>query len=133
MPTYSYECQSCEYQGEFFASMDDCRRSPACEECGKETKRVILSAPMGYVHFPAAGGHGYVSPVSGKFIETKRARIDDLKRTGSRPYEGREQEEKVAKKYREDEQRKSDDRIGESVKEMFHQLPPRKRKLLEGS
>ena len=36
----------------------------------------------------------YVSPVSGKVISGRRARRDDLARTNSRPYEGREQEAK---------------------------------------
>lgn len=38
----------------------------------------------------------YQSPVTGKWIDSPSARRDDLKRTGSRPWEGREQETKEA-------------------------------------
>lgn len=105
--------------------------SPPDCECGAKTKRVILSAPMGYVHFPAAGGQGYVSTVSGKFIDTKRAREDDLKRHGCRPYEGFEQEQKEANRKNAYEEKKADVKLEAAVSTAYHQLSPEKRKVLD--
>ena len=41
---------------------------------------------------------GYDSPVTGQWVEGRKARREDLKRTQSRPYEGREQEAKEAQR-----------------------------------
>jgi hypothetical protein len=51
---------------------------------------------------------GYVSPVTGQWIEGRKARREDLRRTGSRPYEGRVAEEAEAAKYRAEQERKTD-------------------------
>jgi hypothetical protein len=110
--------------------MSESDKPPPCG-CGSQTRRVILTAPKGYVDFPAASGCEYISPVSGKRIGSKRERIEDLKRTNSRPYEGREQEEKEAKRYRDHVEKKGDAAILETVKEVYQQLPPSKRQELE--
>lgn len=73
----------------------------------------------------------YVSPVTGKVVSGRKQRREDLKRTGSRPYEGREQEDKVAAKYRAEQQQKFEARIENTAREVFHQLPPSKRRYLE--
>lgn len=130
MPNYEYECDRCQKQGEYFAPMSQSGSPPDCE-CGAKTKRVILSAPMGYVHFPAAGGQAYVSTVSGKYIDSKRKREDDLKRHGCRTYEGFEQEKKEADRRTAHEEKKADQKLDATVREAFHQLPPEKRKVLE--
>jgi putative FmdB family regulatory protein len=131
MPTYEFECLRCERPGEYVAPMSESDNPPECSECGNATRRVILTPPKGYVDFPAASGCEYISPVSGKRIGSKRERIEDLKRTNSRPYEGREQEEKEAKRYRDHVEKKGDEAILETVKEVFQQLPPSKRQELE--
>jgi putative FmdB family regulatory protein len=130
VPTYNYECTLCELQGEFLASMSESDNPPACEECGAPSKRVILRAPMGYVQFPAAGGQGYVSPTSGKYIDTKRARIEDLKRSGCRPYEGFEQEKKEAARQAAYEEKKSDEKLDAAVRTAYHELAPEQRAAL---
>ncbi len=130
MPIYEYECPACERQGEFVATVAKCQEPPDCE-CGSPTNRVILSAPMGYVHFPAAGGQGYVSHTSGKYIDTKRARVDDLARSGCRPWEGLEQETKQKAKDRAHEEKKDDAKLEASVRKAYHELPPEKRAVLD--
>lgn len=42
----------------------------------------------------------YQSPITGKWIDTPSQRRDDLKRSGSRPWEGMEQEKKEAQRKR---------------------------------
>lgn len=85
---------------------------------------------MGYVHFPAAGGQGYVSQTSGKFIDTKRARVEDLKRSGCRPYEGFEQEAKEVKRQNAYEEKKSDEKLHTAVSTAYAELSPEKKAAL---
>lgn len=129
MPTYEIECRACGKPDEFSSTIDERDKTPNCSECGAVTKRLI-SAVQGFVQFPAAGGKGYVSQTSGKYIDTARARRDDLKRTGCRPYEGFEQESKQAAKDRAHEEKKSDERLHDSVAKAYHELPPEKRAVL---
>lgn len=86
---------------------------------------------MGYVHFPAAGGQGYVSHTSGKYIDSKRARDDDLKRTGCRPWEGLEQERKQKAKDLAHEEKKADAKLEDSVRQAYADLSPDKKKILD--
>lgn len=131
MPTYDTECKKCGANGEHVSTIADRDDTPPCK-CGGKTVRVILTAPKGYVDFPAASGMEYVSPTSGKRIGSKRERVEDMKRTGSRPYEGREQEEKQARRYRDECEKKSDAALLETAKEVYQQLPLSKRQELEG-
>lgn len=131
MPFYEWGCEKCSVEGEFFAHIDDRNITPRCDVCGGGTSRVISATP-GIVKFPAAGGHEYRSPVSGKPITTERARRDDLARTNSRPYEGFEQEKKEAQRRVKADEKKSDAKLDESVRRAYHQLTPTKRRHLGG-
>ena len=73
---------------------------------------------------------GYQSPASNKWIETASQRRDDMKRTGSRPWEGmaaEKQESERAKKY--DEQ-KSDAALDHTVRSAWRDLPDSKKQLI---
>ena len=63
MPTYDYECKTCEHLFEFFQSMSD---DPLmeCPECGGTLRRLI------------GGGSGFIFKGSGFYI-------NDAKRGGS--------------------------------------------------
>jgi hypothetical protein len=62
-------------------------REPQDCACGNRAEKVILHAPRVFGDY-----EGYESPASGKWIEGKRARQEDLARTGCRPYEDGEKE-----------------------------------------
>ena len=47
--------------------------------------KVIITAPRVFSDF-----EGYESPASGKWIEGRRARLEDFARTGTRPHEAGE-------------------------------------------
>lgn len=72
---------------------------------------------------------GYESPVSGKWIEGRKARREDLKRTGCRPYEGREQEEKEARRHRIEQERKLDQLAERMAHRLWEDAPESARKL----
>lgn len=73
---------------------------------------------------------GYQSPITGLWVEGKVARREDLKRSRSRPYEGREQELKEAARQRAYSDAKLDESLTKTASEAFYQLPPRKREIL---
>lgn len=131
MPLYAYECEPCDLGLDMVNLIDERHtHAPACN-CGAVMK-LTISPVRGFVKFPAAGGHEYRSPVSGRPITTERARRDDLARTGSRPYEGFEAESKEAAKFRAHEEKKSDARLHDSVSRAYYQLSPEKRKVFNG-
>lgn len=73
---------------------------------------------------------GYVSPVTEKWIEGRAARREDLKRTGCRPYEGRQAEQKECDRQRSYEEKKLDAVVHETVARSYYALPERQRKAL---
>lgn len=64
----------------------------------------------------------YISPTSEKLITSRRAHRDDLKRTGSRVYEGREQEVKYAEKARKEADAKFEKTIEQGMEKTYYQL-----------
>ena len=73
---------------------------------------------------------GYQSPASSKWIETASQRRDDMKRTGSRPWEGmaaEKQESERAKKY---DEHKQDAALDHTVRSAWRDLPDSKKQLI---
>jgi putative FmdB family regulatory protein len=99
MPTYEYECPACGRTASAFRHVDQRHDGPECH--GQMDK--LISRPMVVTDLP-----GYQSPVTGKWIEGKKARTEDLKRTGSRPWEGMDVEKREAAKARNEADAKLD-------------------------
>ena len=74
---------------------------------------------------------GYQSPVTGLWVEGRRARREDLKRTGSRPWEGLAQEKQEAARRERYAEEKLDASLTKTASEAFYQLPPSKRDILK--
>jgi hypothetical protein len=87
----------------------------------------------GIVAAPSVQGDipGYESPTSGKWIEGRAARREDLKRSNARPYEGFAVEKREADKRRAEREAKSDAKLEKVIRETYHTLPPAKRRALE--
>lgn len=81
------------------------------------------AAPFVWDDLPA-----YTSPIDGQLVDGRKARREDLKRNGCRPYEGREQEAKEAAKYRAQQDRKLDTLADRMAHEAWAQAPERVRK-----
>lgn len=75
---------------------------------------------------------GYQSPVSGAWIEGRKARRNDLARTGSRPWEGMESERREAARRVAHEEQRRDMKLDEAARRAYHQLSPSKRRAVEG-
>lgn len=84
------------------------------------------------LHFIQPDYAGYESPVSGLWIEGRKARREDLRRNNCRPYEGREQEGKVAAAARADQERKLDGLADRMARTAWGQAPERVRKVFRG-
>lgn len=130
MPIYEYECEECGVWGDAYRSMAERHFAPICPDCG-DVMVLRISPCAGVVKFPAGGGHEYVSTTTGKYITTERARRDDLKRSGCRPYEGLEAEKKEAERKRKYEEEKSDAKLEEAARRAYYQLSPSKRRTLD--
>lgn len=130
MPLYEYSCHTDGWVTDWSNSVDQRHtHAPICNTCNEQMK-LQISAVRGFVRFPAAGGCEYLSPVSGKAITTHRGRVEDLKRTGCRPYEGFASESREAERFRAHEDKKADVRLHDSVARAYHQLSPEKKKVL---
>jgi hypothetical protein len=74
---------------------------------------------------------GYESPVTGKWVEGRKARREDLKRTGSRPYEGRAAEMQIANSYRESVEREMDRKAEAAAVDVWQHSPERIRRVFK--
>ena len=75
----------------------------------------------------------YVSPVTGKLVSGRRQRREDLFRTHSRPYEGREQEVKQAARIQAYDEQRRDAKLDDAARRAYHQrLTPQQRREIEG-
>lgn len=123
MPVYESLCRECGKVHEYIRRADNYLDTPIC--CGVRTEKVILTAPMGYcenIH--------YQSPITGRPITTKQARIDDLARNNCRPWESLEQEQKEAKRRAAYEEAKQDAALEKVVADAWKQLTPEKQAIL---
>lgn len=91
---------------------------------GKYLERQESETPAVFGDLP-----GYESPVTGQWVEGRRARREDLLRSGCRPWEGLEQEKKEAAKVRADWDRKTDQLAEKIAHRAWAEAPESARKL----
>ena len=121
---YESICRQCGKVHEYIKPAAQCYETPEC--CGQKTEKVILTAPYGVVDIPA-----YQSPVSGRWINSRRERNEDLKRNDCRPWEGKEQETKEAARRAAYDEQKQDVAIEKSVVDAWRTLTPEKQAVLK--
>ena len=114
MPIYEYQCEQ-GHVTEAYAAVSARHEPQECECCGRGARKVILHAPKVFGDL-----QGYESPASGKWIEGRRAREDDFRRTGTRPYESGEREE--AQRRAAANERALDHRIDVAVEQAVDEL-----------
>lgn len=113
MPVYEYSCAA---HGRFSAwGLMSERHSPvACGACGVPAPYVI-SAPRVFSDFVP-----YVSPATGKMIEGRKARVEDLARSNCRPYEAGEYQDVAVRQAA--NEAKLDKKIEETVEQTLVEL-----------
>lgn len=97
----------------------------------------LVEVPTMYTHVRTAPDvwadiPEYVSPVTGLVVSGRKQRREDLKRSNSRPWEGMEQEQKEAARYRAYAEERADRRLEEAAQRAFARLDPARRRLIGG-
>lgn len=116
MPVYEYRCPS-GHVTEAYRPVDLRSEAEPCKLCNAMAQKVILHAPRVFGDYD-----GYVSPVSGKWIEGRYARGEDFKRTQTRPYEGFDSELRAATAQTQAYEKACDSFIDESVERTAGEL-----------
>ena len=123
MPLYEYECRACNHRVTEFRQVDQRHDAP---ECHGRAMAIVICAPSVVADLP-----GYQSPTTGKWIEGRAARREDLKASNARPWEGFAAEKAEADKRKREIESKSDAKLETQVRAAYHQLSPAKRRALE--
>lgn len=116
MPIYQF--RHCDQIFERFLKLADYNSDQFCV-CGEKAEKIFTS-PMIRPDLPA-----YQSPIDGKWVEGRQARLRDLARSGCVEYEPSMVQESQKKRDREDQLLEK--RIEESVSEQIHNMPSSKR------
>ena len=118
-----YECKICGKIGD----SEEPFKNPVC--CGQSMDTTYIHSELHSVYVMPE----YYSPIDNRPILTSRQRREDFERNNARPYEGREQEEKEARKRQKEIEAKQDKALERAITETYYQLPPEKRRLLEST
>jgi len=73
----------------------------------------------------------YESPIDGRIVHGRKGRREDFKRTGTRPWEGMEEERKEASRRKFYEEARQDAGIEAAARRAYAQLSPQQRRILE--
>lgn len=119
---YAYKCGQCGTAQDVFKPIKELDLPEACERCGAVMTRV-LCAPMIQPDYP-----GYSCPITGDWIEGKRAHLENLKKHGCRVYEPGETDQAKASASAADAA--LDAAVEATVEEFIEKLPARKREQL---
>lgn len=122
MPIYTYNCRGCGTRFERYLPMALCS-SLVIHSCAGVGQKVFLP-PMVRGDLP-----GYESPIDGRWIEGRKARLEDLARHGCRPYETGEKEFNERERVRADAA--LDAAVDQTVEREVSLMPARKKELLE--
>jgi putative FmdB family regulatory protein len=113
MPIYEYQCPS-GHVLEAYATVEH-RNEPQPCRCGQAAQKVILHPPRVFGDY-----EGYESPATGKWIEGRRAREEDLKASGCQPWEPGMREQ-IARR-REEKEKEFDSFIDDSVERTLAEM-----------
>ncbi|UOF77835.1 hypothetical protein [Bacteriophage sp.] len=122
MPIYRYKCSVCGIGREIVKKIADIDRTENCLRCSTAMNRQICA--------PAVRGDyaGYECPVTGKWIEGRRAHEENLKRQGCRVLEPGETAQAAAFRKAQDEA--FDKSVDATVDEFIETLPTAKKEQL---
>lgn len=122
MPTYEYECGVCNTVEDHYRRVESRDDAPVC--CKRRMTRLI-SRVMGFVQQNIC----YDSPIDGRPITSKQARIDDLARNNCQEYDPcmkQDYQRRIA-----DDEKRLDKAVDETIDREIAQMPARKREKLQ--
>lgn len=121
MPTYLYQCE-CGEERDVIKKVSAIDNVETCHACRNVMERQIC-APAVRGDYP-----GYNCPVTGTWVEGRRAHEENLARQGCRVLEGGEKE--AAARYRKDADDSLDKAVENAAEKFVHELPTKKREQL---
>lgn len=99
-----------------------------------ETGELILAheyrAPHSPTHYVMSDLPDYESPIDGRVVHGRAGRREDLRRSGSRPYEGREVEEREAARVRRNHEAAQERAIERTAQAVLASMSPEKKRAL---
>lgn len=122
MPLYTYQCPKCRCKQPVFKKIAELDEVELCGRDGAEMQRV-LEAPAVRGDYP-----GYECPVSGAWIEGRRAHEENLKKHGCRVLEPGETRQ--AAEFRAQQDAAFEAKIEQTAEQLVESLPARKREQL---
>ncbi len=122
MPFYSYHCKRCDAVQTAYRNISGRHDGPDC--CEEKTLLCIV-APAVTPDLP-----GYESPITGKWVEGKASRREDLRRSGCRPYESPTEERQEAARQTKYNDEKQSKQLHEMVAKEYYALSPQKQRIL---
>lgn len=122
MPIYDFICHECSSITPVFRKIDERNRAELCNICLNEMSRMI-AAPRVQTDYA-----GYTCPITGKWVEGRRAHEENLKRHGCRVYESGETE--AAKRAATAADTQFEQMLDNTVEEFVEILPTAKREKL---
>lgn len=122
MPIYSYACVVCGHKHDVVKSIADLDRMERCLKCEYPMQRQICA--------PAVVGDyaGYECPITGKWIEGRRAHEENLKKHNCRVLEPGETEQ--VSRYHQRAEQQFDKAVEATAEEFIEKLPTQKREKL---
>lgn len=81
MPQYDVECEVCKLRAVIFRKVEERNDLPLCG-CGGKVQRLISKPYLGGVNFTA-----FISPATGEVVDSPTKWREDLRKSGSIPYE----------------------------------------------
>jgi putative FmdB family regulatory protein len=118
MPLHDYECRSCHHTEERFVWLKELYQTQFCPFCLCAMKR-LMPAPRIQMDYP-----GYSCPVTGKWIEGRRAHKENLKRHDCRVLEPGERE--VNERRRKEEEARFEETFAETAARTVASWPAEK-------
>jgi len=91
MPLYEFKCKTCGNHFDAFRPMSESALPLPCR-CGASAERVLSAAAV------RGDFQGYSCPVTGKWVEGRKAHEENLKRTGCHVLEKGEKEDAVRRR-----------------------------------
>ena len=107
MPVYSYECECCGSREEIFLRLSEYQSEQICSNCNHTLTKILVPTMISVDY------QGYSCPVTGNWIEGKKAHEENLKKHGCRIFESGET--RGMRERREAEEATFDKKIEESV------------------
>lgn len=124
MPIYTTRCGECGRKQTIFRHV--ATRDAELPVCHGTAMQRMVEAPAVQADLP-----GYQSPIDGRWVEGRRARTEDLKRSNCRPWEGMATERNEAIKRAEEADRKFETQIERGIAETFNNMSAEKQRALE--